>query len=220
MTATARDLTWAALALPLSVAYIVVALPVGSIVGSAFGESAIVRLSVAAGVWPLAASLTTLALARLLLDGRAKPGLGRPLAFVILGSVASAACAALLVAWTEGHFGPTFDPEYVGPTLWLPVLAGVVTVGGTWMLGLTAKPAGLGILGVAAASALIAVLALQNLPGLFDGVTAKGIPLMLAFASAGGVVLVGLACALRVSAPAGRGGSVRGGTVRGGPRGE
>lgn len=209
MTATARDLTWAVLALALSITCLLAALPVGSIVGSAFGESAVVRLSVAAGIWPLAASLTTVALARLMLDGRARPGLGGVLLFGFLGSVASAGCAAAVVIWTEDHFG-RFDPEYLYLSIWLPVLAGVVTVGATWMLALRGNPARLGVLAAVAASILIAILALLNLPGLFDGVTSRGLPLMLAFASAGMVVVAGLGLTLRaagspVSDPARRG---------------
>lgn len=181
----------------LVVVSVVLALPVGSIIGGPFGDSAVARLSVAAGFWALAASLTTLALGWLMLDERANPGV-RPLTFATLGSVASAVSAAAVVLWTEDHFG-RFDPEYVGPTLWLPVLAAVVTLAATWMLGLKGTPARLGLLAFIAASSLIGLLALLNLPGLLNGVTAKGIPLMLAFASAG-VVIVGGLVAVR-SAP-------------------
>lgn len=196
MNAAVRGSIWIVVSLAVLAASLGLAMVIGGTADDYFGESAVVRLSVAAGVWPVFTSLTTTALAWVMLAGSARRGLGGPQLVGVFGSLASAVSAAALVIWTEGHFG-RFDPEYLGPTIWLPLLVGILALAITWALALAGRLAAFAAFVSLGASALIAVLALLNLPGLIDGVTPAGIPLIIAFASAALVVSLALQFVVR-----------------------
>jgi len=191
MNTAVREVIWIGISVAVSVGLLGLVLVVGGAADDYFGDSAIVRLSVAMGAWPLPASLMTLVLARAMLGVGPRPGLLRALAVGGMGALASAVCAAALVTWTENHFGGLFDPEFVGPTLWLPLLVGVLTVAITLALALSGRPAAFALALVLGTSTLIGVLALLNLPGLLDGISESGILLITAFAAAGMVITIG-----------------------------
>lgn len=197
MNAALREFIWIVVSLAVSAASLGLALAIGGVADDSFGESAVVRLSVAMGAWPLPAAVVTLALARATLGVDVRGGLNRSLAIAGIGGLAAAVSTAALVIWSEHHFGERFDPGRLGPTLWLPLLIGVLALAITWRLALTGHVAAFAVFLSLGASALIAVLALLNLPGLIDGVTPAGIPLAIAFASAASVVSLGLQFVVR-----------------------
>ena len=150
-------------------------------------------LAAATAIWPIVSvSILVLTIG----SRRAMQQILLLLVFCVVGALAAAGVTAGLVHWTNARFG-RFDPEFVGLSIFLPVLylSGIILFAGALVTRSVDR-----LLSVMATATIVVALALSilSLPGALDGVSAEGLPLaagviastVIAIAEIGAIVVL------------------------------
>lgn len=166
-------------------AVLVVAVGVGLgmlVAGALMPEHQVLRFTLAAGVSTAVAGMGAWVLARSL-DPGTGPWSRAATTLLLLGTAVTAITTGALVSWTEERF-VYFDPEYVGPTLLLPLAMLMVAIGVVVRRASRSgiRTAATAVLLIGGAACLIIVG--LNLPGLWDGIEQQSWGLALAVAAA------------------------------------
>jgi hypothetical protein len=185
VTSGLRILGWAVASGGLALLAFLLAATAATALSDWLGGGNPLRVALAIGLWTLGAATLPLLLARALLGDGYAGGQARPIfALVIAGALAAALAEAALVVSAGIRYGPNFEADYVGLSLLMPPAITVLTACTAAALATRGSARMVCLWGAAAALVGLALLALDSLPGVRDGISESGWSAGLAFALA------------------------------------
>jgi len=146
------------------------------------------RLSIFVALWGLLAGASLLGITSVIF-GVAPGALRRAIPWLIVGSAIAALLEFALLGWGAARFGDQgADPDLIGYTAYLAAAVAAVAVG-AFAQSLAPHASLLPRLLTLAAAAVGAAMVALNVPGLFDGVEAGSIPLVMMVGASGAYVI-------------------------------